>query len=502
MNKTKQIMLALLLAVVPAASLQAKGKTDFSSYFDQKTLPFKMAEIKRPSIPSHEVKITDFGGKNDGRTLNTEAFAKAMQALKEKGGGRLIVPAGIWLTGPIEFENNVELHLETGSLLFFTDDRSQYPLVESYYEGLSSRRCKSPLTAFNKHDIAITGNGSIDGNGQAWRPVKKMKLTDRQWQSLTKSGGVTNENGSIWYISKEVLNISEDPMYFQNARISGTDEAWNVLHDYLRPVMVNFVGCKNILLEDASFENSPAWNIHPNMCENLIINNIQVRNPWYAQNGDGLDIESCKNVLVVNSSFDVGDDAICIKSGRDKEGRDRGIPTENVIIDGNTVYHGHGGFVIGSEMSGGARNILVRNCLFTGTDVGLRFKSTRGRGGVVENIWCDRVNMTSIEGEAVIFDLFYSVAADDPIPQASVETPDFHKIYISNVTCQNAKKAIKMNGLPELPLYDIFFKDCYFHSRLGAEINQVKSVTLENTLIENEKGPRLTQRNTIKIIEK
>ena len=500
MNKFKNILLVSLFAVLPAATLQAKGSSEFAHCYQN--VPFKMPEIKRPNIPGNEINIADFGGKNDGRTLNTEVFAKAMRTLKEKGGGRIIVPSGIWLTGPIEFENNTELHLEVGALLFFTDDRSQYPLVDSYYEGLSSKRCKSPLTAFNKHDIAITGHGSIDGNGQAWRPVKKMKLTEKQWQNLTKSGGTVNEDGKIWYISKEVQEISEDPMFFQNARISGSSEAWDVLHDYLRPVMVNFVGCKNILLEDASFENSPAWNIHPNMCENLIINNVQVRNPWYAQNGDGLDIESCKNVLVVNSSFDVGDDAICIKSGRDKEGRERGIPTENVIIYGNTVYHGHGGFVIGSEMSGGARNILVRNCMFTGTDVGLRFKSTRGRGGVIENIWCDNVNMTSIEGEAVIFDLFYSVAADDPVPPASVETPDFHKIYISNVTCQNAKKAIKMNGLPELPLYDIYFKDCYFHAKYGAEINQVKSVTLENTTIENEKGQRITQRNTIKIIEK
>ena len=494
----KHILLTALAAV--AMTTGAAAKDDFSASY--KDLPFKMSVIKRPSIPDYEINIKDLGGFPDGRTSNTEIFAKAMQMLKEKKGGRLVVPAGIWLTGPIEFESNVELHLENGAQIFFTDDRTQYPLVESTFEGWMSMRCQSPISAHGKHDIAITGPGSINGNGQAWRPVKRIKMTSGQWRSLTKSGGAVSADESVWYVSDRVREVSEDPMFFQQARISGDREAWEYIHDYLRPVMVSLIGCKNVLLEDATFENSPAWNIHPYNCENLILNNVNVRNPWYAQNGDGLDLESCRNVLVRNSTFDVGDDAICIKSGKDKEGRQRGIPCENVIVDGCVVYHGHGGFVIGSEMSGGARNIMVKNCLFSGTDVGLRFKSTRGRGGLVEKIWCDNINMTNIADDAIIFDLFYSVKADDPVPAVSEETPEFRDINITRVTCQQSACPLKMNGLPELPLAGIRLTDCTLHGRTSAIINQVHDVTLERVVLDVEKGERIKSRNTQKIVEK
>ena len=158
-----------------------------------------------------------------------------------------------------------------------------------------------------------------------------------------------------------------------------TDSQWLAIKDYLRPVMISLVDCKNIKLQGVLFENSPSWNIHPLQCENLMIDGIFARNPAYAQNGDGIDVESCKNVLLVNSTFDVGDDGICIKSGKDEEGRKRGMPSENIIVDNCKVFQGHGGFVVGSEMSGGVRNISVNNCQFLGTDVGLRFKSNRGR---------------------------------------------------------------------------------------------------------------------------
>ena len=162
---------------------------------------------------------------------------------------------------------------------------------------------------------------------------------------------------------------------------------------WLRPVLLNFVKSKRILLEGVTFKNSPSWCLHPLSCEDFTVNNIQVINPWYSQNGDALDLESCKNALILNSVFDAGDDAICIKSGKDENGRRRGEPCQNVIVKNNTVLHGHGGFVVGSEMSGGVKNIYVEDCTFLGTDVGLRFKSTRGRGGVVENIYINNINM-------------------------------------------------------------------------------------------------------------
>ena len=171
-----------------------------------------------------------------------------------------------------------------------------------------------------------------------------------------------------------------------NVLLSSSEEDFNKYKRFLRPVMISLIKCKNILLQDIIFQNSPAWNIHPLMCENIIIENIFAKNPAYAQNGDALDLESCKNALIINSKFDAGDDGICIKSGKDENGRKRNIPSENIIIDGCTVFNGHGGFVVGSEMSGGIKNIKVQNCQFLGTEVGLRFKTTRGRGEVVQNI--------------------------------------------------------------------------------------------------------------------
>jgi polygalacturonase len=186
-----------------------------------------------------------------------------------------------------------------------------------------------------------------------------------------------------------------------------TEAEWNAIKRFVRPVMVSLVKCKNVHLKGVIFQNSPAWNLHPLMCENVIIEDVLVRNPSYAQNGDALDLESCKNALIINSRFDAGDDGICIKSGKDADGRRRGIPCENVVVKSCTVFAGHGGFVVGSEMSGGVKNILVDQCQFLGTDVGLRFKSTRGRGGIVENIYIKNISMTDIKTDAITFNMYY-----------------------------------------------------------------------------------------------
>lgn len=256
--------------------------------------------------------------------------------------------------------------------------------------------------------------------------------------------------------------------------------------------MLSFQNCDTVLLENATFKNSPAWCLHPLQCTHITIDGVKVNNPWYAQNGDALDLESCRNALVINSIFDAGDDAICIKSGKDEDGRRRGVPCENVIVRNNTVLHGHGGFVVGSEMSGGARNIYIADCSFIGTDVGLRFKSTRGRGGVVENIYIENIAMINIPEEPLLFDLFYGKkgkATADQLPPVTEETPIFRNIYIDNVVCRGSGRAMYFNGLPEMKISNVNITNTtILGAKSGIVINQTDGVKIENCCIEPLKG--------------
>lgn len=506
-KKSLYALLAVSFLTGSGAEAFAKKSEAYKYEYLYKNLPFKMPKVQAPVFPAYSVSVKDFGGVGDGLTKNTEAFAKAMQALAGKGGGTLIVPSGVWYTGPISFESNVNLHLVGGAVILFSSDYNDYPLVETNFEGLDTRRCESPLNARNKTNIAITGNGSINGNGDAWRPVKKSKMTAAQWKSLIGKGGVLNDKKDYWFPTQASLDA------FKRADMNvvrgvETEADWQAIRDFLRPVMLSFVNCKNVLLQDVAFENSPAWNLHPLMCENLIIDNLTVRNPWYSQNGDGLDVESCKNVLIVNSKFDVGDDAICIKSGKDADGRRRGMPCENVIVDNNIVYHGHGGFVVGSEMSGGARNISVSNCQFLGTDVGLRFKSTRGRGGVVENIYITNINMTNIPTEPLLFDLYYggksasevledgdTTPVEEVIPAVTEETPSFRNIYIKDITCSGARRAMFFNGLPEMNITNVNVENAVISATYGVELAEADGVNLKNVKVVVEKGPALNLKN-------
>lgn len=461
--KLRQI---IAIAVLALTSLQSQADNPYRRFTE--SLPFPMQEVKAPTIPNYTVNLKDFGAKGDGTSLCTEAFAKAFEALAQKGGGHLVVPRGVWYTGPIVLKNNTDLHVEQGAIILFAEDMALYPIQETIYEGKTARKCQSPLSGTNLTNVSITGKGVIDGNGQAWRPLKKSKVTSNQWKKMTTGKGIT-ANKDLWYPSEE--------------------------HIRLRPVLIQLNNCKNVLLKDVTFQNSPAWNVHPLLCENVIIDGICARNPSFAQNGDALDLESCRNALVVNSTFDAGDDCICVKSGKDEEGRKRGRPCENVVVSGCTVYAGHGGFVVGSEMSGGVKNILVKDCQFLGTDVGLRFKSTRGRGGIVENIFIDGISMYNIVEDAVTFDLYYggkSVTDDmDGIEQQSAgqrivadeTTPCFRDIHIENIICRGAKRALYFNGLPEQPITNINLRNINITAQEEGSFNFCKDIHKENVTI-------------------
>lgn len=458
-------------------------------------IEFKMAKVEEPKIPNNSVNIKDFGAVNGGYVLNTKVFADAIDAVSKKGGGKVVIPPGIWLTGPIILKSNLELHAETGALIKFSPDKSLYPIIETSFEGLNTWRCISPIYGKNLENIAFTGNGVWDGSGEVWRQVKKSKLTDSQWKKFVASGGVLNEKKDSWYPSEIFMKASVGAD--QNVRLDlKTKEDFEAIHDFLRPVMVSIQNSKRVLFDGPVFQNSPAWNIHPLMIEDLIVRNVTVRNPWYSQNGDGLDVESCKNVLIENSSFDVGDDAICIKSGKDKDGRERGIPCENIIVKNNIVYHGHGGVTVGSEMSGGVKNLHVSNCTFMGTDVGLRFKSNRGRGGIVENIFISDIYMRDIPSQAISFDLYYggkSIAEtlaeggnkiNTQVVPVDEKTPQFRNISIKNITIAGAYQAVFLQGLPEMNLQNIEISNLIAKAEKGFSIIDANGVKINNAKLD------------------
>lgn len=389
-----------LVALLLGAGVMFGADSTYESLYEG--IPFDMPVIDKPTFPNNQVSLADFGAVSDGVSLNTKAFADAIDYLSSKGGGTLNVPSGVWYTGPIVMKSNINLHLEGGALILFSGDESLYETIYTVYEGYEAYRTQSPIYGENLENIAITGEGVIDGNGAEWRQVKRDKTNAGQWKRFVQKGGIV-VNDNTWYPSQGYIDGEKIGKDLKGLSKEEADK----IKRYLRPVMLKFVKCKNVYLQGVLFQNSPAWNLHPLMCENLIIDGVAVRNPEYAQNGDGLDVESCKNVIIYRTTLDVGDDAICLKSGKDEDGRRRGMPTENVIVKDCRVFHGHGGFVVGSEMSGGVNNVIVSDCQFMGTDVGLRFKSTRGRGGVVENIFIDNINMIDISGDAVLFDLYY-----------------------------------------------------------------------------------------------
>lgn len=472
-------------------------------------IEFDMPRFKETSFPDYSRSITEFGAEAGGIFKNTEVFKKAISEVNSRGGGRVVIPRGIWLTGPIELKSNINLHLEDGALLLFSRDFDDYHLVETSFEGLNTVRNISPIYANNVENIAITGKGTIDGNGDAWRPVKKGKMTANQWKTLVKSGGVLSEDEKMWFPTENSrlgYQLSTD----QNVPdLEGIEEHQKV-KDYLRPVMVSIVNSKQILLDGPTFQNSPAWNIHPLMSEDIIIRNINVRNPWYSQNGDGVDLESCKNVLVYNNTFDVGDDAICFKSGKNQDGRDRGIPTENVVVKNNIVYHGHGGVVVGSEMSGGVKNVHISNCTFMGTDIGLRFKSTRGRGGVVENIYISNIDMINIPTDAIRFNLFYGgkapvldgdedataeVRDETPMP-VTAETPSFKDIFMKDIRVVDSHSAAYFMGLPEMNVKNIRIENSIFEAEKGITAIDVDGLELSNVKVIAEDDSAITLYNT------
>lgn len=447
------------------------------------TMEFPKVEL--PVFPDKDFNIKDFGAVEGGNVSNTKAFNDAIKAANEAGGGRVIIPQGLWLTGPIEILSNVNVHAENGAFILFSYNPEEYPLIKTSYEGGDRIRTVSPIHAYEAENIAITGDGIFDGNGQLWRLVKRSKMTQGQWNALLKKGGVTKGEGEkqVWFPSQSSYDghMNKDIKPDEENAL----ERAKPYYDFYRPVMTSLIKCKKVLIEGVTLQNSPAWNLHPLFCEHFTLKDAEIRNPWYAQNGDGLDLESCKYCDIINTKFDVGDDAICMKAGKNAEGRRTPVPTEYVTIEDCTVYHGHGGFVAGSEMSRGLRKIKVKNCTFIGTDIGIRFKSTLGRGGVVEDILLENISMVNIPKFAAIFTMAYDGAIDES-KIIKEDIPEFKNITLRNISCNGCGQAIQIDGLKQLPIHDITFEHVQITGRNGVKCDMAENINLKDVTIYRE----------------
>ena len=411
--------------------------------------------------------VLGFGAKNDSSRIATRAIAAAIAAASKKGGGTVYFPAGKYLTGPIHLKSNITIFIDAGAELHFSDNFDDYlPMVESRYEGVDVKSFSPLFYAYKAENIAIIGRGLINGHGKKW------------WDFV--EGYKEGQPRSKWQYMFDSLNKN----------ILLPDEPRQMKRGFLRPPFIQPMYCKNILIEGITIINSPFWTVNPEFCENVTINAVTIYNPP-SPNTDGINPESCRYVRISNCHISVGDDCITIKSGKDVPGRTKGVPAENYTITNCTMLSGHGGVVIGSEMSGGVRKITISNCVFDGTDRGIRLKTARGRGGTVEEIRVDNIIMKNIRQQAIVMDMQYARTNPEPV---SERTPRFRNIHFSNITAQT-RDAIFINGLAEMPVEDVTFNDIQFDAQKGAITKEAKNIEFHNVRITTKEGASLAAEN-------
>jgi Endopolygalacturonase len=461
MNLNKNLsLLSLMVAFSQLSNAQMPEKiAPFNT-------PFGNFQFKRPAFKDTSVNITAFGAKEGGTVKNTEAINNAIKQLAATGGGRVVVSKGKWLTGPIVLLSNINLHLEEGAELLFSQNFDDYlPAVLTNWEGSEVYSYSPFIYALHQENIAVTGKGILNGQGKPW------------WLQRKKPG-FYESNNRLRDMNEKQVPVSE--------------RRFGSLEGYLPPVFFGPLYCKNILLEGVTFQYGAFWTINPSFCTNLIVRGITVlTNGEYGHtpNGDGINPNSCQDVLIEYNTLDTGDDCITIKSGRNKDGRRIGMPCKNILIRHNVGLQGHGGIVIGSEMSGGVENVYAHDCRFNGTDRIIRIKTDRGRGGYVKNCWFKNMSADTIEQEAIRINMLYSGGKRLPEQAVDEGTPVIENIYYENIRCDYAKKnVIQIIGIPEMPVKNISFKNIDMKGNQGIDIVDAKNITIDNITISNKTG--------------
>jgi len=418
--------------------------------------PFEMPQLERPRFRDAEYRIMDFGAIPGERTKNTDAINAAITACSKAGGGTVLCPAGTWLTGAVHLKSGVNLHIEEGATLRFSDDPQDYlPVVFTRWAGFECYNYSPLIYARDCQNIAVTGPGTLDGNGRPWWP-----WSERQ------------EGTAIRMYQEQILKgVAPD------RRVYGTVDAG------LRPQLISPIHCSNVLLEGFTIaQPGPFWTIDLVYCDRVIVRKLRVFTEG-GPNTDGINVDSSTNVLVEHCFLNTGDDCVCMKSGMNEDGWRVGRPTENVVIRYNRAAHGHGGAVFGSDMSGDIRNVYVHSCIFDGTGMGIRLKSTRGRGGVVEQLWFENIDMNGIGGEAIQITTAYRAWMGTTEGKA----PTFRDLTFRNITCSGAKQAITVEGLPEVPIQGLRLENIAIEAREAMDVEYLQGIEMENVTVRKQR---------------
>jgi len=428
-------------------------------------------QLSMLTVRAEYVDMQKAGANPTGTKLNTEIINKTIDRLHANGGGTLFFPSGTYLTGAIKMKSNITLELEAGAILRFSDNFDDYlPFVEMRHEGILMKSFCPLIYALDAENITIKGRGKLDGQGKKWWDELFRCIVD------VENNGMKDINiyQSMWDKANDVKKLYAE---------TNEDYISSMKRRFFRPPFIQPLRCKNVRIEGVTIVNSPFWTINPEFCENVTVDGVTIANPL-SPNTDGINPESCRYVHISNCHISVGDDCITLKSGRDLQARNLNSPDENITITNCTMLAGHGGVVIGSEMSGGVKKVVISNCVFDGTDRGIRIKSTRGRGGVVEDIQVNNIVMKNIKEEAITLDMLYSKMPSEPL---SERTPVFRNIQISNLTGTNVLIPIKIRGLEESPISDITFTNIRITAKQKCVFQNYKRVVLNDVLVNGVK---------------